>query len=32
VKVAGNIETTPPPTEKEIAALRSLDPDKIYLR
>jgi glutaconate CoA-transferase subunit B len=32
VKVARNIETTPPPTEKEIAALRSLDPDKIYLR
>jgi glutaconate CoA-transferase subunit B len=32
VKVADNIETTPPPTEKEIAALRSLDPEKIYLR
>jgi glutaconate CoA-transferase subunit B len=31
VKVADRLETTPPPTEKEIATLRSLDPDKIYL-
>ena len=32
VKVAEKLETTKPPTEKEISALRSLDPDKIYLR
>ena len=31
VKVAADLETTPPPTEKELATLRSLDPDKIYL-
>jgi len=31
VKVAEKLETTPPPTEREIVALRSLDPDKIYL-
>ncbi len=32
VKVAEEIVTTPPPTEKEITTLRALDPDKIYLR
>ncbi len=32
VKVAEELLTTPPPTEKEIATLRALDPDKIYLR
>ncbi len=32
VKVAEEVVTTPPPTEKEITTLRSLDPDKIYLR
>ena len=31
VKVAPDLETTPPPTEKELAALRALDPEKIYL-
>lgn len=31
VKVADRLETTPAPTEKEIATLRSLDPEKIYL-
>ena len=31
VKVADKLETTPAPTEKEIAALRALDPQKIYL-
>jgi glutaconate CoA-transferase subunit B len=32
VKVADKLETTLPPTEREVAALRSLDPDRIYLR
>ncbi|MCJ7490043.1 MAG: hypothetical protein MUO87_07885, partial [Thermoplasmata archaeon] len=32
VKVAEELVTTPPPTEKEVATLRALDPDKIYLR
>lgn len=32
VKVAEKLATTPPPTEKEIATLRALDPEKIYLR
>jgi len=32
VKVAEELVTTPPPTEKEITTLRALDPDKIYLR
>ena len=32
VKVADELATTPPPTEKEVTALRALDPDKIYLR
>jgi len=32
VKVAEEIVTTPPPTEKEITTLRALDPDNIYLR
>jgi glutaconate CoA-transferase subunit B len=32
VKVADKVETTPPPTEREVAALRSLDPENIYLR
>jgi glutaconate CoA-transferase subunit B len=32
VKVAEELVTTPPPTEKEVTTLRALDPDKIYLR
>ena len=32
VKVADELATTPPPTEKEVTTLRALDPDKIYLR
>lgn len=32
VKVAEKLETTKAPTDREISALRSLDPDKIYLR
>ena len=32
VKVADGLGTTPPPTKKEIDALRALDPEKIYLR
>lgn len=32
VKVADKLETTKSPTEVEVSALRSLDPDKIYLR
>ena len=32
VKVADGLETTPPPTDKEVEALRALDPEKIYLR
>ena len=32
VKVAEELATTPPPTEKEVTTLRALDPDKIYLR
>jgi glutaconate CoA-transferase subunit B len=32
VKVAEKLEATKAPTEREISALRSLDPDKIYLR
>jgi len=31
LKVAPKLETTPEPTEKELATLRSLDPTKIYL-
>ena len=31
VKVADDVETTTPPTEEEVSALRALDPDKIYL-
>jgi glutaconate CoA-transferase subunit B len=31
LKVADKLESTPAPTEKEIATLRSLDPTKIYL-
>jgi len=31
VKVAEKLEQTPPPTDKEIAALRALDPSKTYL-
>ena len=31
VKVSANLEQTPPPTEKEISALRALDPNKTYL-
>ena len=31
VKVAEKLEQTPPPTEKELSTLRSLDPDGIYL-
>ncbi len=31
LKVAEKLEQTPPPTEKEIATLRALDPDKTYL-
>lgn len=31
VKVAEKLEQTPPPTEKEISALRALDPSKTYL-
>ena len=32
VKVAAELERTPPPTQEEIETLRALDPDKIYLR
>ena len=32
VKVADGLETTPPPTDEEVGALRALDPEKIYLR
>ena len=32
VKVAEELVTTPPPTDKEVTTLRALDPDKIYLR
>jgi glutaconate CoA-transferase subunit B len=31
VKVAADVEGTPPPTDEEVSALRALDPDKIYL-
>ena len=31
LKVADKLEQTPPPTEKEIATLRALDPTRIYL-
>lgn len=31
LKLAPKVEATPPPTEKEISTLRSLDPTKIYL-
>ncbi|UCE91490.1 MAG: CoA-transferase subunit beta [Methanobacteriota archaeon] len=32
VKVADDLQTTPPPTDEEVSALRALDPDGIYLR
>lgn len=32
LKVAERLEKTPPPTEKELATLRALDPEKVYLR
>lgn len=32
VKVADDLEDTPPPTDEEVSALRALDPDRIYLR
>lgn len=31
LKVADNLESTPPPTEKEISTLRALDPQRMYL-
>lgn len=31
LKVADNLEQTPPPTEEEVAMVRSLDPTRIYL-
>lgn len=31
LKVAATLEHTPPPTEEELRALRSLDPERIYL-
>ena len=31
LKVAGSLGANPPPTEEELIALRSLDPDRIYL-
>jgi glutaconate CoA-transferase subunit B len=31
LKVAEKLEQTPPPTEKELAMLRSLDPSRMYL-
>ncbi|MEM2891701.1 MAG: CoA-transferase [Thermoplasmata archaeon] len=32
LKVADRLEQTPPPSEKELATLRALDPGKVYLR
>jgi len=32
LKVADRLERTPPPTEKEVTALRAIDPAKVYLR
>lgn len=32
LKVAERLEKTPPPTERELATLRALDPEKVYLR
>lgn len=32
LKVADRLEQTPPPSEKELATLRALDPAKVYLR
>ena len=31
LKVADKVETTPAPTEKELAVVRALDPDRMYL-
>jgi len=31
LKVANKLEQTPPPTDKELATLRALDPTRIYL-
>jgi glutaconate CoA-transferase subunit B len=32
LKVASKLDQTPAPTEKEVMALRAIDPTKIYLR
>jgi glutaconate CoA-transferase subunit B len=31
LKISDKLEQTPPPTEKEITTLRSLDPKRMYL-